>query len=299
LGSRSRSACNFILASFLLLAASARAEHASSWTPLSHLYGGASLASTDGNGTGDAASTPAAVASETLARSARESAQEGVSAPAESRSIPSRGTALLLSLALPGAGELKLGAKGRATGFFITEGAIWTHFAWFTVAGNLRKDDYIEQAQLNAGVGIDSADDEYWRLVGAYERSSGSGAEAYEEELRREARDLYPTDPAAQDAWVAERLPSGGSAWTWTDPALRQSYRDTRERSRRAFDRAKYSFAAAILNRIVSVIDTQMLHRKLSREARGASEGGSGGSLRLSADASPNGSGRLVLSRTF
>jgi hypothetical protein len=214
----------------------------------------------------------------------------------ESHAIPSRGKALLLSLVLPGAGELKLGAKGRATGFFITEGLIWTHFAWYTVAGNLRKDDYIEQAQLNAGVGIDSADDEYWRLVGAYETSGGSGAEAYEEQLRREARDLYPTDPAAQDAWVAERLPSGARAWTWTDPALRQSYRDTRERSRRAFDRAKYSIAAAILNRIVSVIDTQMLHRKLSREARGASEGGS---LRLSADASPNGSGRLALSRTF
>ena len=280
----------------MLLAAGARAERARTWTPLPHLYGGASIARTNADGTGDEVATPAAVASEALARSARESAQEGASAPGESHSIPSRGKALLLSLALPGAGELKLGAKGRATGFFITEGLIWTHFAWYTVAGNLRKDDYIEQAQLNAGVGIDSADDEYWRLVGAYETSGGSGAEAYEEQLRREARDLYPTDPAAQDAWVAERLPSGDRAWTWTDPTLRQSYRDTRERSRRAFDRAKYSIAAAILNRIVSVIDTQMLHRKLSREARGASEGGS---LRLSADASPNGSGRLALSRTF
>lgn len=281
-----------------MLAAGARAEPAPSWTPLPHLYGGASLATTERlDGTREVASTPAAVASEAIARSARESAQEGGSAPVESHSIPSRGKALLLSLAIPGAGELKLGAKGRATAFFVTEGLIWTHFAWFTVAGNLRQDDYIEQAQLNAGVGIDSADDEYWRLVGAFETSSGSGPEAYEEELRREARDLYPTDPAAQDSWVAERLPSGERAWTWTDPTLRQSYRDTRERSRRAFDRAKYSFAAAILNRIVSVIDTQMLHRKLSREARGASEGG--GSLRLSADASPNGNGRLVLSKTF
>ena len=102
--------------------------------------------------------------------------------------------------------------------------------------------------------------------------------------------------PAAQDAWVAERLPTGNRAWTWSDPDLRQSYRDTRERSRRAFDRAKYSFAAAILNRIVSVIDTQMLHRRMSREALGASEGGT---LRLSASASPNGSGQLVLSRAF
>lgn len=264
-----------------------------SWTPLPHLYEGSPLASSS-----DAAvSTPAAVASAALAAAARASADEASSAPSDGgRPIPSRGKALLLSLALPGAGELALGAKGRATGFLLTEGAIWTHFAWYTVAGNLRKDDYIEQAQLNAGVGIDDASDDYWRIVGAYERSSGSGAEAYEEELRREARDLYPADPAAQDAWVAERLPTGDRAWAWSDADLRQSYRDTRERSRRAFDRAKYSFAAAILNRIVSVIDTQMLHRKMSREALGAS---GGGGIRLSADAGSNGSGRLTLSRTF
>jgi len=276
------------------MATNARAD-SPSWSPLPHLYDGAALATTGDDGSDDDV-TPAALASAALARSARQAAQEGATAGEEPRSIPSRGKALLLSLALPGAGELALGAKGRATGFLVAEGAIWTHFAWFTVAGNLRKDDYIEQAQLNAGVGVDGADDEYWRLVGAYERSSGSGAEAYEEELRREARDLYPGDPSAQDAWVASRLPTGERAWTWTDAELRRSYRDTRESSRRAFDQAKYSFAAAILNRIVSVIDTQMLHRKLSREARGASEGGS---LRFSANASPNGSGRLILSRTF
>lgn len=286
-----------MLAGLCLVATGARADRAPSWTPLPHLYDGGALTLADANGPSDAVPTPADVASAQLAAWARTSRQDGVAPSEPSRgSIPSRGKALLLSLALPGAGELALGAKGRATGFFITEGAIWTHFAWYTVAGNLRKNDYIEQAQLNAGVKIDSADDNYWRLVGVYERSSGSGAEAYEEDLRREARDLYPTDPAAQDAWVAERLPTGNSAWTWSDPNLRQSYRDTRERSNRAFDRAKYSFAAAILNRIVSVIDTQMLHRKMSREALGESEGRS---LRLSALASPNGSGQLVLSRTF
>lgn len=294
MGSRSRNACSVALAiSCLLLASGARAERSPAWTPLPHLYDGAALAASNAD-----VATPASLASAALAAAARASADETATAPASEggRSIPSRGKALLLSLALPGAGELALGAKGRATGFLVTEGAIWTHFAWFTVAGNLRRDDYIEQAQLNAGVGVDNASDDYWRLVGTYETSSGSGAQAYEEELRREARDLYPADPAAQDAWVAERLPTGDRAWSWSDADLRQSYRDTRERSRRAFDRAKYSFAAAILNRIVSVIDTQMLHRKMSREALGSS---GGGGIRLSADAGSNGSGRLALSRTF
>src|SRR5438132_12356714 len=36
--------------------------------------------------------------------------------------------ALMLSLLLPGLGESYSGHKGRATGFFISEGAIWANF---------------------------------------------------------------------------------------------------------------------------------------------------------------------------
>lgn len=204
--------------------------------------------------------------------------------------------ALLLSLLLPGAGEMSLGEHGRATGFFIAEGAIWTHFVWFQVAGHLRKDNYIDQAQRHAGVGVSSADDTYWKLVGQYETSSGTGPDAYEESLRREARDQFPGDPAAQDAWVAERLPSGDRAWSWSSPDSRATYRETRESSRRAYDRSKYSIAAAIANRLLSAIDTQIIRRKHSHDAH--SDAGSI-PLLLLADTAPDGSGRLYLTRSF
>jgi hypothetical protein len=203
--------------------------------------------------------------------------------------------ALLLSLLLPGAGELYSGARGRATGFFISEGAIWAHFAGWEIAGHLRKSDYIEQAQLNAGVGTDSDTDEYWRLVGAYERSSGSGPGSYEEALRREARDQFPTDPAAQDAYVAQRLPSGSRAWAWSSDALRASYRSTREEASRAYDRAQLSIAFAILNRIASAIDTQILH---SRDRRGAASADDAG-VHVLAGMTPDGGGRLALQSRF
>jgi hypothetical protein len=218
--------------------------------------------------------------------------------------------ALLLSLLLPGLGEMSLGERGRATGFFVAEGAIWTHFVWFQVAGRLRKDNYIEQAQRHAGVGVSDADDTYWKLVGQYQTSQGTGADAYEETLRREARDLYPTDPAAQDAWVQERLPAGDEAWSWGSDEARASYRDTRESSRRAYDRSKYSIAAAIVNRIVSAIDTQIVRRKLSRAEQSARpDAGAptaatiptvpGTPLLLLADTAPDGSARLYLTRSF
>ncbi len=206
--------------------------------------------------------------------------------------------ALLYSLLLPGAGELKLGEHGRARGFFIAEGAIWTHFVWFQVAGHLRKDNYIDQARRHAGVGVSSADDTYWKLLGQYQTSRGTGADAYEETLRREARDLYPTDPAAQDDWVAERLPSGDQAWAWSSEEAQTSYRETREDSRRAYDRSKYSIAAAIVNRILSAIDTQIISRKQSNAAR-SERPGDGTPLLLLADTAPDGSGRLYFTRSF
>jgi len=213
--------------------------------------------------------------------------------PARSRSGKK---ALMLSLLLPGAGELYSGHKGRATGFFISEGAIWANFVAWEIAGRLRRDNYIEQAQLNAGLLASSGSDDYWRLVGTYERSSGSGPDSYEDALRRDARNEFPTDPAAQDAWVAERLPTGDRAWNWSSAALQESYRTTRENSRRAFDRAKYSFAFAILNRIASAIDTQMLHRNDSKDAQSAIDRRE---LRLLTDLTADGGGRILLRQTF
>ncbi len=204
--------------------------------------------------------------------------------------------ALLLSLLLPGAGELYSGHKGRATGFFISEGAIWANFVAWEIAGGLRRDNYIEQAQLNAGLGTSSGSDDYWRLVGTYARSSGSGPDSYEDALRRDARNEFPTDPAAQDAWVAQRLPTGDRAWNWSSAALQESYRNTRENSRRAFDRAKYSFALAILNRIASAIDTQMLHRSESRESQSAIDRRE---LRLLTDLTADGGGRILPRQSF
>ena len=210
-------------------------------------------------------------------------------------SRPGKRKALLYSLLLPGAGEYSLGARGRAAGFFAAEGLIWTHYIWFQVAGHLRRDDYIEQAQLNAGVGTDSEDDSYWKLLGQYERSSGSGPGSYEEAVRRDARDQFPDDPAAQDAYVSENLPTGDRAWNWSSAELQTAYRTTRASSNRAFDRAKYSFAAAILNRLVSAIDTQVLHRRLAKDGQARLDEGT----RLLADATPEGGARITFLRRF
>lgn len=281
LASRSRRKFSGVLFATLLAAAPASASVPAAWTPLPTLYDASAQSGRD---------IEAAPLDYAAFKSREAHAEENPSVTGGGKK------AILYSLLLPGLGELSIGEKGRATGFFIVEGLIWTHFIYWTVAGNMRQDDYVEQAMLNAGIGVSNESDDYWRLVGQYERSNGSGAESYEEDLRRQARDTYPGDPAAQDAFVAEQLPVGDRAWEWSSPDLQASYRSTRESSNNAFNEAKYSFAAAILNRIVSVIDVQLLRHKAAKD-RQASRYETG--YRLYADTAADGSGRVRIQRRF
>jgi hypothetical protein len=285
---KSRSLCRAILISLCVVACSLTGALPSgaetrAWTPLADLYAARSVA-VDQLAQADQPGEPGQPA-----------VAPDAAADQPSRSINPR-KALLFSLLLPGVGEMYMGHKGRATGFFVTEGAIWAHFAAWEVAGHLRKDDYIEQARLNAGVGVSSESDDYWRLVGIYDRSSGTGPDTYEESLRRDARLEFPNDPAAQDAFVAERLPVGSRAWDWTSSALQGSYVDTRQNATRAFNRAKFSFALAILNRIASAIDTQILHRSDTRSGQSSLESDE---PRLLATVTADGGGRLLVRHRF
>ncbi len=251
------------------------------WSPLADLYAGRSFDADVSLADSGVTSAPAPGA---------------IQPPARPRGAVNPRKALMLSLLLPGAGELYSGHKGRATGFFLAEGAIWANFVAWQISGRLRRDNYIEQAQLNAGLQTDSESDDFWRLVGTYTRSSGSGTDSYEDALRRDARNEFPSDPAAQDAWVAERLPVGNRAWTWSSAEARDRYLDTRHNSTRAFSRAKFSFALAILNRIASAIDTQRLHRADSKSEQSAIDGSE---LRILTDVTADGGGRLLVRRTF
>ncbi len=257
------------------LAGSRREIVVATWSPLEELYGGR-----------------VALVSETLSDSAA-SAPPPAPAVRQARSVKK---ALLLSVLLPGAGEMYSGHKGRATGFFLSEGAIWANYVTWQIAGHLRRNNYVDQAHLNAGMGTSSESDDFWRLVGIYARSSGSGPDSYEDALRRDARAEFPSDPAAQDAWVAKRLPTGNRAWNWTSAEAQKNYRETRQSSTRAFQHAKVSFALAILNRVASVIDTQMLHRGESRAEQSSIDSPT---FRIFADRTADGGGRLSIRSTF
>jgi hypothetical protein len=270
------------------------------WNPLPAVYPDGLGASATA-GSPDASAPPGAPPASSASTAATASTlrlQTDDSGGGAAASKPKSGKkALLYSLLLPGTGELYLGHSGRATGFFVAEGLIWTSFIYWTVAEDMRQDDYIEQAQLNAGVGVSSAADSYWSLVGQYISSSGDGPDTYEEQLRIDARNLYPDDPAAQDAYVNENLPQGDEAWSWTSLALQDNYVATRQSAQQADNNAEYSIAAAVLNRIISVIDVQLLRHKAAKEAKPAGQAAS--PYQLWAAAGPDGTKQLIIQRRF
>jgi hypothetical protein len=280
-GFRSASSAAAIALVFTWAGVASAQWHTKSWAPLDAIYPEGWMAAAS---SGDSTGPPPVVSTESEASEAASKQGSGKKA-------------LLYSLLLPGTGELYLGHSGRATGFFVAEGLIWTNYIYWTVAGNMRQDNYVQQAQLNAGVGVSSASDSYWSNVGQYISSSGDGPDTYEEQLRIQARDQYPDDPAAQDAYVAENLPKGDEAWSWTSVALQDNYVSTRQSAQQADDNAKYSFGAAILNRILSVIDVQLLRHKAAKSAE--SLGQDAPTYRLGATVGSDGEKQLVLQRRF
>jgi len=166
----------------------------------------------------------------------------------------SRAKALAFSTLVPGAGQYYAGRKGRAYFFFLTESAIWTSFVVFEVQGYLRKDNYVEFAELMAGVDAAGKPEDFYRALGRYMQSD-PGPGSYNEDVRREARALYPDDKQAQDRYLQEDGYFGKSAWQWQSEQEQTYYRNLRKRSQLSFRRATYMLGVAVANRILSAMD--------------------------------------------
>jgi hypothetical protein len=187
--------------------------------------------------------------------------------PAEADQGPrhSKAKALLLSTALPGAGQYYAGRTTKATAFFLTEAAIWTGFVVFQVEGHLRKDNYIEYAELMAGVNGQDKPEDFYRALGKYMRSD-PGPGSYNEDIRREARALYPDDRQAQERYLQENGYFGEDGWEWQSAEDQAQYRSLRRKSLFSFERATYMLGLAVANRVIAAMDAARSVAKTSRK---------------------------------
>jgi hypothetical protein len=167
-----------------------------------------------------------------------------------------------LSLLLPGAAHLRMGEGRRAAAFLVTEAATWTAWAVFRTQGGLRKDSYVEIAALQAGVlRAGGRDDAYYRLLATW-----SSSDAYDQLVRREARDRYPNDLAGRAAYFAANRTPVDRAWRWETQTEWDRYRSKRNDSLQAYRNARMMLGVAAVNRLVAMVDASLLAGRRGRD---------------------------------
>ena len=167
--------------------------------------------------------------------------------------------ALLLSCVLPGWGQIYAGETTRGRWFMAAEAGIWAGYGAFRIQEGMREDDYREYAQIFAGTAAGASSD-YLSDMGGYIRSEGD--DSYNESIRREARSLFPDDLEAQRAYLAENGYHGDLSWDWGTRDRFFEYRDLRRFASESERNAFYMTGLAVLNRVVSAVDSAWMARR-------------------------------------
>ena len=172
--------------------------------------------------------------------------------PAEMVGQKSVGLAFLMSLALPGAGELYLGRKGQAVGFLTSEILLW---AGLTV--NSLYFDHLESeshtfAVQHARVNTTGKDKQFWIDIGKY-----NSVFDFNEQRRR--------DRYFDAIYVNEQ----SDFWFWDNKENRLRYDGNRLRANEISGQDVYFYASIVVNHLVSAINSLRIARKHNRQLSG------------------------------
>lgn len=167
------------------------------------------------------------------------------------RPVNDYGLKLLASAVLPGSGQMLSGARGRGEAMMWLDGTFWLCWAGLSWYRSNKEQDAKLVAKEFAHANTSIADPKYYRALERY-RSS----EEFNEDVRREAREIYPDDPDAQRRYYESRAYFGEAAWRWSSDSIRiYSYWQTRKTVRSIGMAASFLSAALVLNRLISFVD--------------------------------------------
>jgi hypothetical protein len=165
-------------------------------------------------------------------------------------------SALWRSALLPGWGEHYLGAPNRGWVFMGSEVATWSTWGVFKHQESLRRDSYIEQAQVFAGVFGSGHSDRYWKAVSQHETWLD-----HNEYLRFEARKEFGFGTDEYYSYIADNEMTEDEAWSWHKESRRFDYAMKRRASLSAERRATYTLYALLVTRVISLVDTWRVYR--------------------------------------
>lgn len=196
---------------------------------------------------------------------------DGIDSTAATSAEPSHRKVLpdvLRSLALPGWGALHSGHRDIGLAFLAAEAALWTTVGVSVGQGRLRRGSSEDVAQVYAGIDLDAHDDSYRKLVSNFRSSD----EYNQLVVYREAAALYYGDYQRFNDYIDTHSLSGANSWNWESDEQWEQYRKLRRASERAFQRARFAAAGALVNRVAAAIVSSRLSAPASPSAAASSD---------------------------
>jgi hypothetical protein len=160
------------------------------------------------------------------------------------------GRYILASLAVPGAGEMWMNSRLKGEIFLWTDAAVWLTWGTMMTIGNSSDHSARLFAGQYSGSSTTQRADDYYVALERYPTS-----DMHNEDIRREAREMYPDNPERQRTYAESRSYTGNLAWNWGSDSLRFNYWRQRKSARSVLHAAGFVLGAALVDRLVSAID--------------------------------------------
>lgn len=173
--------------------------------------------------------------------------------------------AMLYSAIVPGLGEMYSQNYSKGAIFLAAESAIIFSYFRMKSERDWAINSYKQYAYSVVGVPRDM-DDTYYQLIQNYMSS-----EEYNDDIIRDARNyflIYNTDPEGYEAYLEAQLIPEENSWHWDNNNEWSEYIKLRVKKQDYEIYSNFAFAAAILNRVISVIDSAMEVKKFNRSGQ-------------------------------
>lgn len=170
--------------------------------------------------------------------------------------------AALYSTIFPGMGQAYLGNYTKAGVFWTSEIiAIFSYFKLYHER-DLAINDYEKFALNKANINLESPKDLYQSAQDFY------SSESYNDNVEMVARNVYiesSYNPEKYNEYINTYSIPDSLSWNWESEKSWNQYKDLRRRKQNLEIYAKFSIAAMILNRMVSVVDASLSTKRINQ----------------------------------
>jgi len=169
-----------------------------------------------------------------------------VSGNLNDKDYKSSSRAALYSLILPGSGQYYIDKGFKSKLFFSIESGLWLTYLGFRKYGGFKENSAKGWAVMKAGAYAGNTDENYWVKMTYYDnRDRNIGSEQGYNQMAA----VYDRNEAVLFPETPEYF------WDWDNPQDRQKYRNLRNQSKTAFERADITVGIIIANHLVSAIE--------------------------------------------